>query len=282
MKYTALFTALLVVLATLQTQAQTFGDIGNHDGIYDTTNGDTYGMVNDANNGFKEVAWYNGHENSNSIYGTEANPRFTTTVRYGNDDTYFWLFIEVPLYSKNMIWDGNVDWKKDYPISNLDPTKGLTEDDVASYRTHHETHHDPGDMKLDFKGATGSEKIIFGPYEADLANFNSKNLPGLATGGYKDSVDYLVDNGLVFNADGTVYDPNEPSHILDKTYSLNRDVTMSFELVFAIDEKDSILTALGNPIDLHTSPERGLVPEPSSTLLLGLASMGMLLRRKRQ
>jgi hypothetical protein len=175
------------------------------DGVYGSS--DTYSNS-------KEVDWFNGHETDESIYDDQA----TTTIRYGEDNGHFFLYVEAPLYAKNMIWQ-KLDWKKNYPLPNTDPTTGLIEADIASYRTHHETHHKPGDMKLDFGGATGSEIMeLFDRngnkiFTADLAG-DADNQFGLV--GFMDSVDYLFDNGLA-----------------TENLSLNRDMKMSFEFKFA-------------------------------------------------
>ena len=67
------------------------------DGVY---NGDNYGSST------LDVPWYNGHAKQKSFYGDSkaGDPLSTTTIRYGNDGGFNWLFIEVPLYAKNMIW----------------------------------------------------------------------------------------------------------------------------------------------------------------------------------
>jgi len=62
---------------------------------------------------------------------------------------------------------------------------------------------------------------------------------------------------------------------------------MSFELQFEVDavKNQQIIELARNGLDYHLSPERGgfatQVPEPSSTLLVGLLSGLCLLRRKR-
>jgi hypothetical protein len=58
---------------------------------------------------------------------------------------------------------------------------------------------------------------------------------------------------------------------------------MSFEMQFALDPaKNALLLQYArNGLNFHLSPERGLVPEPSSTLLAGLLSSLFLFRRKR-
>ena len=225
------------------------------DGIYTGEDGYTNSAT---------VTWYNGHQTNNSIYGNFDNQVYTTTIRWGvakeaSDllgDDYFFLHVEAPLYAKNMIWG-----------------QGLLESDIAPYRVHHETHHSPGDLDLDFNTATGSEKLVFvdsdgdDVFKADLAG-NADNDYNLV--GYKDSSDYLLDNALA----------TEQS-------SLNRTTKMSFEFQFALNQNGSadaeVLVLLAqNGIELHLSPERGLVPEPSTTFLFGVSSALLLMRRRRQ
>ncbi len=233
------------------------------DGIFDF--GDTY-----ANS--QVVTWFNGHQTANSFYGDFDNQFATTTIQYGTGQLagdpfgteYFFLFVEVPLYGKNMIWDRAA---VDDPIKNEDPDVGLTEDDVGPYRVQHETHHDPGDLKLNFNTATGSEKVVFvngkgkDQFEADLDG-NADDAFGLI--GFKDSVDYLFDNNLA-----------------TKDLSLARDRTMSFEFQFELNAamNEELLGYISNGIEFHLSPERGLIPAPGSLALLGLAALGRRRRR---
>ena len=189
-----------------------------------------------------------------------------TTIRYGDHELaggtpgekFFFLFVEVPLYGKNMIWQ---NWMGvPFPISNTDPSMGLTEADVASYRVQHETHHGVGDLELDFKTATGSEKLILRngmgdeEFKASLAGKVDSTF-GLVA--FKDSVDYLFDNS-----------------ISTEDLSLARDRTMSFEFQFEISSQNAaILGFVRNGIEFHLSPERGLspnvIPEPGSFLVFG-------------
>ena len=155
---------------------------------------------------------------------------------------------------KNMIWGDD-----------------LTNDDIDPYRVHYGTHHDPKKLNLDFGKATGSEKLGFvdkdgkAKLEVDLAGNGGGGNYGLIA--YKDSVDYLFDNNLA-----------------TESSSLNRERTMSFELQFEVNAADNakILELARNGLDYHLSPERGLaIPEPSTSLLVGLLSSVFLLRRKR-
>lgn len=255
--------AIALFLAATSSAAQ--ADI-SLDGILG--GGDTY-----ANS--QVVTWYNGHQTANSIYGDFDNQFATTTIRYGTDQLsgdgsgteYFFLFVEVPLYAKNMIWDSAVG-PDNYPVSNTDPNLGLTEDDVAPYRAHHETHHGAGDLRLDFNGATGSEKLVFldsdgnNQFEADLDG-NADGLFGLI--GFKDSVDYLFDNNLATNE-----------------LSLARTTTMSFEFQFELNgaANSELLGYITNGIEFHLSPEGQSIPGPASLALLGLA--GLRSRRRRR
>ncbi len=214
------------------------------------------------------VKWFNGHKPApDSIYGDFNNQLGTTTIHYGigelagetSGTEYFFLYVDVPLYAKNMIWQAN-------------PGDGLTEADLSSYRKHHETHHDPGDLKLDFHTATHSEKMVLNDnedndkFKADLAG-NAENKFGLV--GFKDSVDYLLDNTLATIG-----------------LSLARDTKMSFEFQFALNETENndFVALFANGIEFHLSPERGLspvVPIPGAIWLLGSGLIGLAGLRRR-
>jgi len=228
-----------------------------------------YGPLDTYSNS-REIDWFNGHKTDESIYGNQSK----TTIHYGNDNGYSFLYVEVPLYAKNMIWQ-KLDWKNNYPLPNTDPSTGLTEADVASYRIHHETHHNPGDMKLDFRGATGSEKMeLFDRngnkiFTADLDG-DADNKFGLVQNGFMDSVDYLFDNSMA-----------------TENLSLNRDTKMSFEFKFAGPAYSELLDYIEDPngtvrAAFHLSPERGQVPEPATMLLLATGIPLLAKRRRRQ
>jgi hypothetical protein len=261
------FTSALVAVLSASVAAEesvTFDGVLGAGDVYTTT---------------EQVGWYNGHKVEQSVYGDFYNQLHTTTLSYGvgelagdsSGTEYFFLHVEVPLYAKNMIWQ-ELDWKNQYPLTNTDPNAGLTEADVASYRAHHETHHNPGDMKLDYNGATGSEKAVFVDssgaevFRADLGG-DADNVFGLL--GYKDSVDYLFDNGLA-----------------TEQLSLARGRTMSFELMFELDaiQNAALLDIVRNGVEFHLSPERGLttvVPLPTTAAMAGLGLAGIGFRRRR-
>ena len=233
------------------------------DGVYDSSL-DTYSNS-------KEIHWFNGHKTEESIYGSEAK----TIISYEENNDHLFLYVEVPLCAKNMIWQ-DLDWKNIYPLTNTDPNAGLTEEDIASYRTHHETHHGAGDMKLDFGGATGSEIVEFFHngeiiFTASLAG-DADNKFGLVSDGFKDSVDYLFDNNLA-----------------TESLSLNRETKMSFEFEFAGSaEYSTLLAAIEDPsfeVSFHLSPERGLqdvpVPEPATMSLLLIGGVMIAARKRR-
>ncbi len=260
--------AVLALLALLLMSGSATASSITLDGMFDGSGSLLYSSS-------RTVEWFNGHKPApDSIYGDFNNQLGTTTIHYGESElagvNYFFLYIEVPLYAKNMIWEDR-DWSEN-PIANPDPTVGLTEADVSSYREHHETHHNPGDMKLNFGGATGSEKLILNDsdgneqFKADLAG-NADNEFGLV--GFKDSVDYLFDNSLATEA-----------------LSLARDTKMSFEFQFILDTEvnNALLGFFDNGIEFHLSPERGnspVVPIPGAVWLLGSGLIGLAgIRRK--
>ena len=236
------------------------------DGFYDASN-DNYTTST-------TVGWVNGHElkNGNSVYGDasgSADSWDQTNVRYGYDEQqdYFFLYIEVPIYAKAMEWDdsGNAAttianfWRYDLGGKNLHG-----EDDKTK--------------SLDFNNATGSEKHEFLNKEITLNSKGKVNdvaftadLDGNVDDKWglvdsKDSVDYILESGK-----GTT------------SLSLNPDIPMAFEFKFDTTHpsfvESTILDSLERGVVFHLSPE--MIPEPSSTLLLGMSSVIMLLRRKR-
>ncbi len=202
------------------------------------------------------VTWFNGHDDT--TYGDYGSQFYNTTIRYGvgtiagdtSGTKYFFLYADVPLEAKNMVWGA-----------------GMTDAEVAQYG-----------KRLDFSGATGSEKFLFlnskgdDILKVDFGNGGKLDKTAATFGllSFKDSVQYLLGNG-----------------ISTTTSSSASNVKMSIELQFALDptKNAAIVAAARNGLDIHLSPDRGLipplVPEPSTTLLFGLLSVIGLLRRKR-
>ena len=246
------------------------------DGFYDAAN-DNYTTST-------TVGWVNGHElkNGNSVYGDgsgAADSWDQTNVRYGYDaqEDYFFLYIEVPIYAKAMEWDdsGNAAttianfWRYDLGGKNLHG-----KDDKTN--------------SLDFSNATGSEKLEF--LNSDITiEVDGK---GKGKGKGKASYDVAFTANLYSSVDnkwGLVDSKDSVDYILTSGkgttgLSLNPAIPMAFEFKFdakggSFDEA-AILASLNRGVVFHLSPE--MIPEPSSTLLLGMSSIIMLLRRKRK
>ena len=243
------------------------------DGFYDPSN-DNYTTST-------TVGWVNGHElaKGNSVYGDasgSADSWDQTNVRYGYDaqQDYFFLYIEVPIYAKAMEWDnsGNAAttianfWRYDLGGKNLHG-----KDDKTN--------------SLDFSNATGSEKLEF--LNSDI----TIEVDGKGKGKGKASYDVAFTANLYSSVDnkwGLVDSKDSVDYILESgkgttSLSLNPDIPMAFEFKFNAKDvnfdEGTILTSLERGVVFHLSPE--MIPEPSSTLLLGMSSVIMLLRRKR-
>ena len=210
---------------------------------------------NDNYTNSEVVNWSNGHNGDNSLYNP-VHPEYVpgsdqTVIRYANSGGFFWLYVQAPLYAKNMVWADD--------LNNLDA------DVVESYRLGEGNLHQNNDGspdlgrfdKLDYGTATGSEKVEFGSYTGDFEDNLESDV--------RDSIDYLFANSLATSA-----------------LSTNYNLPMSFEFRFAESEQADVLAAARGGLVFHLSPERYvLIPEPSSALLLGVSSVFMLMRRKR-
>lgn len=265
--------------------------------------GDPYGNT-------ETITWWNGH-GKDSLYGDQDNQWSTSTMKYGvgslngsgSSDQYFFLYFEAPLYAKNMIW---VD-EKSYDSTNTNPALGLTHNDWLPYSEgyaqslHDSLNADAEDeaegkstkkkaskkkskkkssssvKPLDFSKATGSEKAILYNdagdeiFKADLAK-GAEDKYGFGLISYKDSSDYLLDNGLA---------------TLEE--SLNRDIKMSYEMMFALDpalNSELVNNIRNNGIEFHLSPERSGtaitgVPTPTAGVA-GLTVLGLATMRRRK
>ena len=235
--------------------AAAHGQTIQYDGIFTGADQYTY---------FEVVTWYNSH--GSSSYGDFNSQYYNTFIRYGvgtvagdpSGTQYFFLFAESPLEAKNMVWGA-----------------GMTALEISQYG-----------KQLSFSDANGSEKITFTNAKGDkdllMVDIGSqvneksglpqtgKSLPGFGLISFKDSVDYLVGNG-----------------ISTTTSSSASNYTMSVEMQFKLDpvQNAAVVAAARNGIDFHLSPDRGLipplVPEPSTSLLFGVLATLSLLRRKR-
>jgi len=242
-----------------------------YDGVSD---GDPYTRVFD-------VSWFNGHDQA-TYPSTDLSNK--TTVRYGKgtdagtpgDSTeYSWLFLEVPLYAKNMVWGDAFD-----PLKNPDGAAAAN-DLLAGY----------GGKALNFGDATGSEKVLFGESSLgdgkkggsgltmlDLYNGTiNDQTPSWNVLGFKDSTDYLLGAGSgecgIANA---ATDCNATGR------------TMSFEVKLTALNGGGTDGGAGLQADLeqfgvsfHLSPDATLdppseIPVPAAFWLFGTALIGFI------
>lgn len=250
---------------------------GFDDGQYNASTNSGYANT-------ESIGWINGHHTENSAYGDGSGASTTwdqTTMRWGSalqvggspDQEYFFLYIEAPLYAKDMQW--SPDAVNDTNIVDF------YQYDLGGKNLH---QSDSKVNDLDYGNATGSERINWGgtdsnPVERDdyKANFpNGGSGPGVID--VKDSIDYLLSNGLITDSSGNVV--SSVSGLNDNTKSYNADIPMAFEFKFQDQNAfEAARDAARLGVVFHLSPEK--IPEPSSALLLSVASIGMLLRRKR-
>jgi hypothetical protein len=108
------------------------------DGVMDAK--DSYSSSFTAN-------WYNGHKREDSMYGDGTKTTEVYTASTGNQ---LFLYMEVPIYAKNMVWGSGFDSAA-----------------LIDYQDQWLTHHN-GTLNMDYGTATGSEKVIFSGYAAAL------------------------------------------------------------------------------------------------------------------
>lgn len=221
-----------------------------------------------------EADWFNGHDTTR--YGVGDGQK--TTVYFGTGQEggagpdFNWLFLEAPLTAKYMVYGDEFN------------------DDLNDFGTTDEVFYDKD--SLDFGGATGSEKVIFGGTKTvtpgndgkdDIDWSNEVELdfaegPGFTDNsvwnviGFKDSVDYLKGAGSDECGIGT--DPN--------TDCGARSRTMSFEIKLGAVDFDALkLSIQTSGIDFHLSPDGfaesvSEVPVPAAFWLFGSALIGFI------
>ena len=223
-----------------------------------------------TDSGSFEASFINEHEHETIYTGSE-----TTTVYWEEEGDYLYLFMEAPIYAKNMIWGEDV-----------------TDADILLYQDQYNNHHNPlnhyqpGDAgcedkdgsckdSLDYKRATHSEGVEF----EDYGKFGLQD-SGSFDGGdiyMETSLKWLVDNTSC--TDGILGDCNA------------RNTTMSFEFMMLLSSLTggnsvALLDELenGDGIGFHLSPEMAgtqVVPVPAAFWLFGTALVGLIgMRRK--
>jgi len=259
------------------TVTRTINFDGFDDGQYDASSDSGYKNT-------ESIGWINGHETENSVYGDGSGASTSwdqTTMRWGaalqhgdsSGQEYFFHYIEAPLYAKDMQWA--TDAINDPNIVDFDLY------DLGGKNLH---QSDTKVNDLDYKNATGSERINWGGTDSDPVKRDDykSDFPGGASGtgiiAVKDSIDYLLSNGLITDSGGNTV--SSVGDLDDNTKSYNADIPMAFEFKFqSWNDFEAARDAARLGVVFHLSPEK--IPEPSSALLLSVASLGMLLRRKR-
>ena len=255
------------------------------DGFYDSSNAFEVAAYSNT----ELVNWTNGHNTTDDYwYDGAGASTIQATIRYGSGtlagdtstqpETYYFLYVEAPLAIKGMSWSLDSDDLADYDKYVLGGA--YLHDEVGDTGT-------PHIKKMDYGKATDSEKVEFGGYTGEFSEDGliSGDIDGGGSGviGLADSIDYLLANPhLLQNENGDPFDYKETggSDELKNSTSVNPDIAMAFEFQFETQTAlDDAVAAAKTGIVLHLSPSK--IPEPSSTLLLGLGSIGMLLRRKR-
>lgn len=276
LKHSAILTALLSIFTSSLSEAQEV----TLDGFYDSSNANEVLAYSTT----ELVNWTNGHNTADDYwYNGAGASTIKATIRYGSGTldggdpniTYYFLYVEAPLEIKGMSWSKDTSRLDDYYYYVLGG-QYLHKEPLDSTKPHI--------TKMEFSTATGSEKVEFGNYVGEFEEDGLLNgkIDGAGPGliGLADSIDYLLANPqLLEDQNGGTFDVGVDQ--LKNSTSINPDIPMAFEFQFETQQDlDAAVAAARTGIVLHLSPTK--VPEPSSTLLLGLASIGMLLRRKRK
>ena len=229
----------------------------------------------DANeySNFFTVGWYNGHEEAGSQFKKADDHK--TTVYWDSNSTSFFLYLEVPLEAKSMIWGTGVTEAEArlYYQHWCSPNDGNPAADDGSNCSHHVNGWTTFLSKIkEFGTMTGSEKVIFGQgVKGDLAKGASGNSYGSILD-YMDSVDYVTStaSGLGCNT----------------TNCGASNIPMAFEFEFGVSFQAQIIQDIeNNELEFHLSPERGAtsaVPVPSSIAILGLGLAVLGFSRKKK
>jgi hypothetical protein len=252
-RYSTLSRLLLVAICSALPLAGANAGSVNFNGVLDA--GDDY-------DGSFTKTWSNAHTNQPNIYGDT----YTHTVLYTQDGDDLYLYLDMPLYAKNMVWD---ETDSDGYVNGY-----VSAADQASYGNQY-SHHTEA-LELDYEKATGSEKIEIGVITADIGDGQSSSVSGYSFE-EKSSEDWLF-------AAVNGYDCDDEKCNGD-------DIPFSFEFKFALsgDNAEDFIDALiaAGPTAMHLSPERGLLPSspvpiPAAAWLFGSVLLGFgAFRRKK-
>jgi hypothetical protein len=214
------------------------------------------------------TTWTNAHNTNDpqSIYGDGVNgTTFDATMWYTTDATNLYLYLETPIYAKNMVWG-----------------TGVSAADQASYQNQY-NHHNNETLDLDYNRATGSEGIAVDGVFGDLGGSVTADGGLGLQNDYKSSLDWLLDDASLTGG-GT----NGAGYDCGTTNCNGSDVVMSFEMRFLLSgaARDAFIVDLESGItQMHLSPERGnlsAVPLPAAAWLFGSVLMGFgALKRKK-